>query len=152
MADIVHRIGIHAPAAEVYKALTTVQGLGGWWTDEVQGTESVGGKIEFQFRSKTSGQVIGVFVMEVRELAANRVAWRCLEGPAEWIGTNISFDLSSQDGQTIVLFAHKNWKETVEFMYHCSMKWAIFMLSLRELVETGKGKPSPDDIKIDNWN
>jgi hypothetical protein len=25
-------------------------------------------------------------------------------------------------------------------------------LSLKQLVETGKGKPSPQDIKIDNWN
>jgi hypothetical protein len=37
-------------------------------------------------------------------------------------------------------------------MAHCSMKWATFMLSLRELVETGKGRPSPVDLKIDNWN
>jgi hypothetical protein len=32
------------------------------------------------------------------------------------------------------------------------MKWATFMLSLRELAEAGKGKPSPNDVKIDNWN
>jgi len=37
-------------------------------------------------------------------------------------------------------------------MAHCSMKWATFLLSLREFVETGTGKPSPRDIKIDNWN
>ncbi len=27
MADIVHRIGIHSPVTEVYKALTTLKGL-----------------------------------------------------------------------------------------------------------------------------
>jgi hypothetical protein len=32
------------------------------------------------------------------------------------------------------------------------MKWAIFLLSLKQLVETGEGRPSPNDIKIDNWN
>jgi len=32
------------------------------------------------------------------------------------------------------------------------MKWATFLLSLREYVETGTGKPSPHDLKIDNWN
>jgi len=32
------------------------------------------------------------------------------------------------------------------------MKWATFLLSLRALAETGKGKPSPGDLKIDNWN
>jgi hypothetical protein len=32
------------------------------------------------------------------------------------------------------------------------MKWAVFLLSLRALTETGKGSPSPQDTKIDNWN
>lgn len=32
------------------------------------------------------------------------------------------------------------------------MKWAIFMLSLKQFIENGEGKPSPYDIKIDNWN
>jgi hypothetical protein len=50
------------------------------------------------------------------------------------------------------VFGHRNWREAVEFTAHCSMKWATFLLSLRELVETGKGRPSPDDRKIDNWN
>jgi hypothetical protein len=27
-----------------------------------------------------------------------------------------------------------------------------FLMSLKELIETGKGKPHPDDVLIDNWN
>ena len=37
MVDIIHRIGIKSPAAQVYKALTSVEGLAHWWTEEVQG-------------------------------------------------------------------------------------------------------------------
>jgi hypothetical protein len=37
-------------------------------------------------------------------------------------------------------------------MHHCSTKWATYMLSLKALVETGSGKPSPDDVKIDAWD
>jgi hypothetical protein len=92
-------------------------------------------------------------VMEVRKLdAASHVGWRCVEGPEEWVGTDVTFDLSQQDSQTIVLFGHRNWREAVEFTSHCSMKWATFLLSLRDYVETGKGKASPHDLKIDNWN
>ena len=95
----------------------------------------------------------GKMVMEVHELNAQKdVRWRCIEGPAEWIGTDITFQLAQQDNQTIVLFGHRNWREAVEFTAHCSMKWATFLLSLREYVETGTGKPSPHDLKIDNWN
>jgi hypothetical protein len=42
--------------------------------------------------------------------------------------------------------------EAVEFTAHCSTKWATFLLSLRDLVETGKGRPAPNDILIGNWH
>jgi len=91
--------------------------------------------------------------MKVVALDSNKkVQWKCLEGPPDWIGTDFTFDLSEADGQTILLFGHCNWKEATESLAHCSMKWAIFLLSLKDLVLTGKGKPSPHDIKIDNWN
>jgi uncharacterized protein YndB with AHSA1/START domain len=152
MVDIIHRIGINASASEVYKALTSLEGLSRWWTEEVSGDDNKDGKIEFIFRSET-GDIKGKMVMEVKELNPEKdVTWRCIDGPAEWIGTDITFQLSRQDNQTIILFGHRNWREAVEFTYHCSMKWAVFLLSLREYVETGKGKPSPYDLKIDNWN
>ena len=152
MVDIIHRIGIKAPATQVYKALTTLEGLGHWWTEEVKGAGPVGGKIEFVFRKKT-GEVLGKMVMEAQALnAPKEVRWRCVDGPPEWVGTDVTFQLSEQDNQTILLFGHRNWREAIEFTSHCSMKWAVFLLSLREYVETAKGKPSPDDLKIDNWN
>jgi hypothetical protein len=51
-----------------------------------------------------------------------------------------------------VLFAHEGWAEPVEFMYHCSTKWATFLVSLKELVETGKGAPEPYDLQISDWH
>lgn len=90
---------------------------------------------------------------QVRQLDADkRLEWRFISGPDEWVGTDVTFDLQQDGDMTVVLFGHRNWREPVEFMAHCSMKWAVFLLSLRELLETGKGKPSPHDLKIDNWN
>jgi uncharacterized protein YndB with AHSA1/START domain len=152
MVDIIHRIGIKSSAAQVYNAISTIKGLANWWTEEVEGDEQIGGKIQFTFRSAT-GEIKGKMVMEVQELNPQKDArWRCVDGPAEWIGTDITFQLSQQDDQIIIIFGHRNWREAVEFTAHCSMKWAVFLLSLREYVETGKGKPSPNDLKIDNWN
>ncbi len=73
-------------------------------------------------------------------------------GPPEWIGTTISFTLSESGARTVILFRHADWRECSEFTAHCSMKWATFLLSLRAFVETGAGSPSPDDLKIDDWN
>ena len=152
MFDIVHRVGIKAPTTQVFTALNTLEGLSQWWTEEVQGSPRVGGQIEFTFRTP-EGKVKGKMVMEVEEdRTPEYLLWCCVDGPAEWIGTRISYQLSEQDGQTIVLFAHRGWEEAVEFTAHCSTKWATFLLSLKSLLETGKGRPSPDDLKIDNWN
>jgi hypothetical protein len=37
-------------------------------------------------------------------------------------------------------------------MHHCSTKWAVCLLSLKQLLETSAGAPFPRDVKIDNWN
>ena len=40
-------------------------------------------------------------------------------------------DLKQEDDYTIVLFEHQGWKEPVEFMHHCSTKWATYLMSLK---------------------
>ncbi len=152
MADILHRVGIKAPASKVYAALSTIEGVAGWWTKETSGSSKIGETIGVRFHSP-DGKEIGSMSMEVAALDPDKkVQWRVKSGPDEWVGTDVEFNLSRDGEQTIVLFGHKNWRLANEFMSHCSMKWATFMLSLRELVETGKGRPSPNDVKIDNWN
>jgi uncharacterized protein YndB with AHSA1/START domain len=146
MVDILHRVAIKASASDVYQALTTVEGLSGWWATKTQGDGGVGGVIEFRFDA-------GCFDMLVRELEPDRrVLWEVVDGPEEWVGTTVGWDLAQDGDYTVVLFAHRGWKEPVEFMHHCSTKWAIFLMSLKSLVETGTGQPDPHDVKIDNWN
>jgi uncharacterized protein YndB with AHSA1/START domain len=150
--DIIHRVGIKAPVSKVYAALSTIDGLAGWWTKATTGSSKVGGTIAFRFQTPT-GDEIGGFDMDVLELTPDRkVHWRVKGGPTEWVGTDIEFHLSRQDDYTIVMFSHRKWREEVEFMAHCSTKWATFLLSLRDLVETRNGKPAPDDLKISNWH
>ena len=151
MVDIVHRIGIKSSISQVYAAIATTKGLANWWTNEVEGKSEVGEEITFRFSTK-SGELLGEMSMQVNELNSTNVKWHCAAGPLEWIGTAITFELSEQDDQVILIFGHRNWREQVEFTSHCSMKWATFLLSLKDYVETGIGKPSPDDLKIDNWN
>lgn len=146
MADILHRIGITVAPEDVYTALTTVDGLSRWWTEETDGDASLGGVVRFRF-------VPGGFDMKVLETSpAERVLWEVVDGPEEWIGTQISFDLKQEGEYTIVLFRHEGWREPVEFMSHCSTKWATFLMSLKRLLETGAGEPAPHDVQISNWH
>ncbi|MEV6930986.1 SRPBCC domain-containing protein [Dactylosporangium sp. NPDC051485] len=147
MADILHRVGVKTPAPDkVYEALTTIDGLAGWWTDDTKGDPAPGGVVAFRFP-------VGGFDMEVQETRPReRVSWRVVAGPDEWVGTTIDFDLRQEGDYTIVLFQHAGWREPAEFMYHCSTKWAIFLMSLKSLVETGEGAPAPRDVQISDWH
>ena len=146
MPDILHKVGIESsPPDNVYKALTTVEGLSRWWTSATRGESKVGGTLQFRFGA-------GGFDMKVLELRPGKhVLWEVIDGPEEWLGTTISFDLKQNDDWTIVLFKHQGWKEPVEFMHHCSTKWGVFLLSLKSLLEKGKGAPAPNEIKLDAW-
>ena len=146
MADILHKVGIKSSSVDgVFKALTAVEGLSAWWTTTTEGESYAGGVLKFRFGT-------GGFDMKVLELdPARRVLWRVVDGPEEWVGTKISFDLEQRDDWTIILFKHEGWKQPKEFMHHCSTKWAVFLLSLKALLETGKGTPWPNEIKLDSW-
>lgn len=147
MPDILHRVGIRSTPEQVYEALTARAGLAGWWTNDTEGVgDEVDGRLRFRFGA-------GGFDMKVLELVPEeRVRWEVVEGPEEWIGTTVDWVLKREKEHTIVLFAHQGWEHPVEFMHHCSTKWAVFLLSLKSLLETGEGHPDPRDVKIDNWN
>jgi hypothetical protein len=146
MPDILHKVGIKSSSAkDVYQALASIDGLAAWWTSTTHGESKIGGTLQFRFGN-------GGFDMKVLELQPEkRVLWRVVDGPEEWIGTRIGFDLEQRGDWIIVLFKHEGWKQPVEFMHHCSTKWAVFLLSLKALRETGKGSPWPNEIKLDSW-
>ena len=146
MVDILHKVGIKSSSLHnVYMALTTREGLAGWWTNDTRGEGKVGSVLEFRFGA-------GGIDMKVLELDPDkRVLWQVVDGPEEWIGTKVSFELRQEGDWTIVFFKRQGWKEPVEFMHHCSTKWGVFLLSLKSLLETGKGAPAPNDIKLDSW-
>jgi len=138
MPDILHRVGINSKPKKVFEALSTIEGLRHWWTIETTGDTKQGGVIDFGFCE-----------MKVISSKPNTlVKWKCVRGPQDWIGTEVSFQLKHRDRQTFIIFKHAKWKKPVEFMHHCSTKWATFLLSLRDWLERGEGRPAPYDVKI----
>ena len=142
MPDILHRVGIASSPAKVYRALATLDGLSHWWIAGTRGRAKLGGVLRF-------GVAGGGFHMKVIAARPGKlVRWRCIAGPDEWIGTEIVFELVWKEGQTFVLFTHGGWRKPVEFMHHCSTKWAIFLMSLKDWVERGESHAHPYDVKI----
>ena len=142
MSEIKHQISIAAPRAEVYRALATIEGLSGWWTRTTSGASDVGSELDFRFGDHVS-------TMRVATLATDQaVAWECVRSAPDWVGTTLEFNLAADGGKTVVSFSHGGWREAKAFFAHCSTKWAVFLLSLKQYLESGTGRPFPDDIAI----
>lgn len=140
------QIGAKASPEDVFKALTDPKKLAKWWTSDTRGSGSkVGDTLEFWF-----GDFCQKF--EVKALKPGKlVQWKATkEGVDEWAGTEITFSLSTDELQTLVRFRHSGWKKNTEFFAHCSTKWATFLISLKDLMEKGKGKPYPNDLEINH--
>ena len=147
MVDILQRVGIGATPAQVYDSLTTLDGLGQWWTRDVSGDPTPGGKITFTF----GGPKRTVEVEVIEATPDRRVAWRCIGGPDEWLDTMFTFDIDAADDETVMRFAHAGWREPVEFMGHCTTKWAYFLLGMKSGLEGGKATPFPGELQISSW-
>ncbi len=143
MADIYHQIGVKVDIQKVYRAVTTLDGLSGWWTNTTGNTE-VNGKLYFHFNNIK-------IEMTILELVADKkVVWQCTENEGEWKDTIITFDLVKADEQIFINFSHTQWSQQTSLCAHCSTKWAVFMLSLKDYLEKGKGQPFPDDIQVNH--
>jgi uncharacterized protein YndB with AHSA1/START domain len=136
---------ISAPLENVYEAVATTKGLSEWWTrGGARGESSEGSRVQFFF-----GQPEPAAVMEITRVDPDgHVNWNCVEGADEWVGTKLAFELTRKDDETVVLFSHADWRSPSDFMAHCSARWAYFLLSLKSLLETGKGTPFPDDLRF----
>ncbi len=147
MSDgINHQVGVKASPEEIYKALTETEKLAQWWTTDTRGSGAqVGDTLEFWFHDRCHK-------FTVTDLKpGKRVAWKSLKGQGidEWEETEVTFDLSTDEKQTFIQFRHSGWRESTDFQGHCSMRWAVFLLSLREALERGKGRPIPYDLEVD---
>lgn len=139
MANIEHLQIIHVPATEVYKALTSQQGLSEVWTRELTVRDRVGAVHEFRFGDDDLTK------MQIVQLSpATKIEWLCTESDPEWVGTTVSFELSEKRGRTDILLRHMNWKEVTNFYRFCNYNWAMFLYSLKSYCEDGAGLPYQD--------
>ena len=146
MPEINHLIGIKGSLDEVYPALSTIEGLSRWWSADTSGSSKVGETIHFSFGDH------GALDMKVTALEKNAlVRWTCTKHAAqwsEWIGTEFTFALKEEGGQVYLRFAQAKWQDVTDTLAYCSTKWAAYLLGLKELIETGSGRPYPHDLQI----
>ena len=144
MTDILHRIIIEAAPKKVYNAITQKDQLSAWWTRST-GEGTAGSIASFFFGPEGEHQV----KMEITKLVPNKqVCWKCIEGP--WVDTQaFQFSIQADERGSALQFSNSGWPEANEFFMHCNSKWGFFLtVSLKNLLEKGKGQPHPNDPNI----
>jgi uncharacterized protein YndB with AHSA1/START domain len=146
MTDILHRLSIDAPPERVHELVASPAGIQRWWTGHTVGSDGgAGGRLLFSFGGPDPAAVV-----EVTENTPEQVVWHVLEGPPDWIGTDITFTFRPTDEGTTLLFAHGGWREPSEFMANCSSEWASYLIGLKVGVEGGTFTPYPAG-QVSRW-
>jgi hypothetical protein len=127
----------------VFAAVTNVRG---WWSEEIDGrTDVLGAEFTFHY------QDIHRSTQKITELVAGKkVVWHVLDSQiafardtAEWTGTDVVFEITTQDDKTELRFTHVGLVPAIECYGNCSDAWGFYINdSLRSLITTGKGQPN----------
>lgn len=152
-----NRVTIDADRERVFAALTTVEGIEGWWGSACSGAFEVGCRFDVRFGSA------GHSLMEVTHLAPNEeVHWACIEStesddaddarPDEWAGTTLIWRLSpgaggrattGAAGATDLWLEHVGLTPVLGCFEECNDIWnRLLPGSLKPYVETGVGSPA----------
>jgi uncharacterized protein YndB with AHSA1/START domain len=137
MAKTSHKITINAPKSRVFDALSTKDGLKGWYTSQVEGEVGQGKIVVLGFRDEVP------FRWRVVEMTSpTRIQWECVEGPGAAAATRVDFRLSDRDGGTTVECDHHGFDETDKALKSCNTRWGILLGRLRDFAETAKPVPA----------
>jgi uncharacterized protein YndB with AHSA1/START domain len=137
MSEILHATVVAADPAAVRTAVTTSDGLAGFWTDQVRAEPVVGTEAWFGFGPEAAIQ----FRFDVTGIADDAVEWRCTDGPDEWVGTQVRWGFQSSEQGTSVRFEHSGWRSADGDLARCSFVWGQVLARLDRYLATGTPDP-----------
>jgi hypothetical protein len=128
---------------EVFDAINNVRG---WWSEEIEGsTDRLQEEFTYHYRDV---HYCKMKLIEV--IPEKKVVWlvtynyfNFVKDKTEWMGTQVSFEISKKDNKTLVRFTHSGLVPEMECFEVCSNAWSkYFQQSLFNLITRGKGQPN----------
>jgi len=118
MKTILHALHIHAQPSSVYGALTTAEGLAGWWSTRVRtepGTERL---IHFTFAGD-----FNPVMRQDRATKDREVRWTCVDGHANWRDNTFTFRMEPRKEECVLLFTQEYAQELDDKTYGVCNEW-----------------------------
>jgi len=116
-----------------------------WWTTLSSKAQNVGDKLTVRFGDTTYK------VMKVTKAIPDQaIAWEVVEANIdhedltktdEWVGTKIKWEIEQSTSGCKISFLHDGLIPTFECYQVCERGWDYFLESLKDFLNTGKGRP-----------
>jgi uncharacterized protein YndB with AHSA1/START domain len=138
--DYARRVAFGVSPEQVFDAITTLEGLRGWWTTLVTGSAVAGGEFKLEFE----GLDEHIMMRVDKAVRPSSVHWTCVEHTEldDWNGTRIQFDLAPHGpGRCELGFRHVGLRPALECYETCEQGWDHFLASLGAYVMEGEGTP-----------
>lgn len=130
---------VDAAPSVVSRAIHSIDGLRGWWTEEAEGDLVPGGRFRLRFAGLDE-----CITFDVGEQTGRwHAVWHCVSHSSlpEWDGTTVRIDLSPTERGTSVRLHHIGLVPTCSCYALCCDGWQHFGGSLKRWAETGRGSP-----------
>lgn len=144
--DFTATVTVDQTPEEVFGAVNNVRG---WWSGNIEGeTDSLGADFTYRY------QDVHFTRQKISEFVPNeRVVWHIeeaflnfTEDPAEWVGTDVTFEITPNSEGTELRFTHRGLVPEFECFEACSSAWGFYVNgSLKRLITTGEGEPNAEE-------
>lgn len=138
---MLHAVDIDADAATIFTAITTRDGLAGFWTSDCDAQPVIGTVSRFGFPTAPVD-----LRMRVDRLEPSRSAsWTCLGDFPQWAGTTVTWEITpaaSGRGSTL-LFRHDGWPDDYPEIEYAKVNytWGRIAGALKSYGESGMPHP-----------
>jgi uncharacterized protein YndB with AHSA1/START domain len=135
MGDVRFRCDVDAPPPRLLEAITTADGIRGFWTSRAAVPTAVGQTLALEF-----AQAPRPFDLRLEQSDERTVVWRTESFPPHWVGTTVRWDVEPRNGGSTVAFAHAGFDDDDE-AGRVAYTWGQIMVRLKQYAETGRSDP-----------
>ena len=135
MNNINHQFPIAKDRKEVFKAISTPEGINMWWSRESSISDD-GKIIHLSFGPGYNWD------FEITDLIQDSfIELKPILADSDWEQTTLSLRLEEKDGSTTVYFNHENWPLENDHFRISSFCWAMYLRLLKKYIEEGTVVP-----------
>jgi uncharacterized protein YndB with AHSA1/START domain len=135
------------------EAMAAIADVRGWWSEGITGSAArVGDRFVHTYQDIHRCEIEVTTIVPGRQVVWTVVGnhFNFTKDKTEWIGTQIVFDLTAQDGETEVILTHVGLVPAYECYDICRDGWTTYLASLERLIRTGKGEPNVGEARTES--